>query len=326
MSVKSVTIQYIPVCQVLKKFFELPSVFEETMSYMEHLQNSKDGLISNIIQTPFWKNKILKNNLKNSTIPILVYFDDFEVGNPLGSYAGIHKLGAVYFSVATFPMIFQSQLENIFLALQFHSSDLKNHGSNAIFSRLINDLNEIEVNGININVNKNKHIIHFSVALILGDNLGIHTMLGFTESFSSTFCCRFCKCPKMTMQRLCKQDVSTLRNIKNYEDDLKTSNVSLTGVKTQSVWNNLRSFHVTENFVVDIMHDIFEGVGVLVIMKLIHQFIKIDIFFILETLNFKLKHFKFGREISNRPPLILEENLKNKRINMSASELVVSWQ
>ncbi|KAK4881647.1 hypothetical protein RN001_004966 [Aquatica leii] len=80
-------------------------------------------------------------------------------------------------------------------------------------------------------------------------------------------------------------------------------------------------FHIIENYVVYLMHDIFEGVGVFVIMNLLNQFILKDKYFTLDILNFKLKHFKFDSKISNRPPLITEDNLKKKKVNMSASEM-----
>lgn len=37
-----------------------------------------------------------------------------------------------------------------------------------------------------------KGTMYFELELILGDNLGLHTITGFVESFSSNFCCRIC--------------------------------------------------------------------------------------------------------------------------------------
>lgn len=42
-------------------------------------------------------------------LPLLIYFDDFEVDNPLGSHAGIHKLGGVYVSLPFLPPHYVSQ-------------------------------------------------------------------------------------------------------------------------------------------------------------------------------------------------------------------------
>jgi len=34
---------------------------------------------------------------------LCLYYDDAEMGNPLGSHSGVHKMGCVYYSVAAPP-------------------------------------------------------------------------------------------------------------------------------------------------------------------------------------------------------------------------------
>lgn len=46
----------------------------------------------------------------------------------------------------------------------------------------------------------------------------------------------------------------------NHPDDLKKNNYSETGNKEYCIWNNVKDFHVVENYTVDIMHYIYEGV------------------------------------------------------------------
>lgn len=78
--------------------------------------------IFNFIQSILWKTKILKNPNK-FLLPLLLYYDDFEVNDPLGSHAGNQKLGAVYISIPCLPSEIVSSLENIFLALIFKTDD-----------------------------------------------------------------------------------------------------------------------------------------------------------------------------------------------------------
>ncbi|KAF2892727.1 hypothetical protein ILUMI_13443 [Ignelater luminosus] len=146
-------------------------------------------------------------------------------------------------------------------------------------------------------------------------------MLGFTESFRAKCFCRFCKCPPSETQIQCTQSLNLLRNIQNYELDVEVKDVRLTGIKSPCVWNNINSFHVTTNLAVDIMHDIFEGVGNFDISLMLNQFINVDKVFTLSTLNSRIKYFKYGCEVKNKPPLISGEDLKNKNIKMSASEM-----
>jgi len=108
-----------------------------------------------------------------------------------------------------------------------------------------------------------KHIdyrVFFSLGLILCDNLGLHSILGFTESFVARFPCRFCKSPKLDCHNQVTQIDGMLRNKINYHEDISINNITLTGLKELCVFNQINSFHVTQNFAVDIMHDILEGV------------------------------------------------------------------
>lgn len=65
-------------------------------------------------------------------LPLFMFFDDYESGNALSSYAGINKLGAVYITVACLPPHLASSLENILLVLLFRSNDRKQFGNLAV--------------------------------------------------------------------------------------------------------------------------------------------------------------------------------------------------
>lgn len=102
-------------------------------------------------------------------LPIFLFFDDYEVGNPLGSHSGDHILGAVYISIPCLPPHLQSTLKCIFLALLFHSTDRQKFGNNVIFKPLIDELNFLREQGIDININHNyNRNIKFELGLILG--------------------------------------------------------------------------------------------------------------------------------------------------------------
>lgn len=309
--------QFIPLQKVLTNFFQLPFVLEKTLHNINMLKSS--SVFSNIIQGEFWEFKIEETS--DIVLPLFVYFDEFECGNPLGSHAGIHKVGAVYCSVPCIPQVYQARLENIFLCLLFHSSDLKEFGSISIFSKLIDELIFLESTGISVSTNTGSLRIKFSLALILGDNLGLNMLLGFTESFRSNYYCRFCKCSRDEMQQQEVQNDKLMRNINNYESDIEVNNVSLTGIKERCVWNNIPSFHVTKNFAVDIAHDIFEGVAGFDLSEILYRLVIVDKIFSIDTLNHRLKYFDYGKGNINKPPLITNDHLKKKKIKMSFAEM-----
>jgi len=54
-----------------------------------------------------------------------------------------------------------------------------------------------------------------------------------------------------------EEDLSFLRNLHNFSDDIARMNFQETGIYQESLLNQVTGFHVTQNFCIDIMHDIF---------------------------------------------------------------------
>lgn len=51
---------------------------------------------------------------------------------------------------------------------------------------------------------------------LIGDNLGLNTVLGFVSSFSANYLCRFCKEKKTSTHTSCVTKPNLLRNKENY--------------------------------------------------------------------------------------------------------------
>jgi len=102
--------------------------------------------------------------------------------------------------------------------------------------------------------------VHFVLGLLVGDNLGLNTILEFSESFSANYFCRFCKENKSVTQKASEENVLYLRNSENYTEDINTNDFKSTGIYEEPIFNKLISFHSTTNFSVDLMHDIFESI------------------------------------------------------------------
>ncbi|KAL4710284.1 hypothetical protein ACJJTC_003564 [Scirpophaga incertulas] len=309
MVMKNKKICVLPIKDNLRLFLESPGVYDTIIKYQTELSNEKD-VIRNVVQGKMWYDLHEKHR-----IPLIVYFDDLETGNPLGSHSGKNKIGVVYISVALIPPEYSSRLENIFLATLFYSNDRNLVGNKAIFESLIKDLNMLYDEGININVNESIKTVKFAVACVAGDNLGIHSVMGFHESFASSHYCRFCLLSKQECQLQLSSNDNAKRNLVNYEDDV----TKCRGLKEKCVWNEIKEFHVYKNLYCDVMHDFCEGIHrygmALVINKLIGEKI-----FTLEQLNQRIKYFDFNS--SNPPPLITKSHLQHGSIVFSASEMM----
>lgn len=280
-------------------------------------------VLNNVIQGSLLKGSSVYNTQNQvMKLPLFVYFDDYEVGNPLGSRAGVNKLGAVYVSIPCIPPEYLSSINHIFLTLLFYSSDRELFGNKAVFSILIREINFFVEEGITISYNNSTVRIFFYLCGILGDNLGLHSILGFTESFSASYCCRYCKAHKESIKRMTIENKDLLRTLDDYTTNINQP-LSETGIKEKCVWNEVAGFDVTRNVVVDIMHDMFEGVCNYTISRILNEFIAVDKFFTLDTLNFRVQIFGYvNYEISNKPPLITCELLKNYKFKMSAAEML----
>lgn len=228
-------------------------------------------------------------------------------------------MGAVYISVASIPVKYASLLENIFLTQLSFSADRTEFGNKSIFNKIIQELKYLETEGIEIQTSSGKKIhVYFTLLLILGDNLGLNSILGFHESFQSNYFCRFCKTHR-TEAKYQVVENEDLRNIENYNDDC--SSLSF-GIKEACIWHELSNFHVTNNLSCDLMHDFLEGVLRYNMAEIINYLIKMK-YFSLEQLNERIKYFKFlDIDTGNPIPSIISEHLKKKYLIMSASEML----
>lgn len=113
------------------------------------------------------------------------------------------------------------------------------------------------------------------------------------------------------------------RNVDNYAADVRRKNATLTGVHEECVFNRIPSFHVVDNWALDVCHDLQEGVDHYVMLLLIRQFVNIDKYFTIEMLNDRIQFFDYSCDNSNRPPEINPSRLQASydKLKMTASEM-----
>lgn len=149
----------------------MPGVFNTITSSIEKAKNSHE--ITYVVQGTL--SKEIKQKISGTVLPPIVYFDDFEINNTLGSHRSVHKIGAVYFAIACIPDEFASRLENIFLAQLHNAQDYDQSNNKQIFWKLIEQLMELETIGLLINVNGVQINVKFAMIIFLGDNLGLNS-------------------------------------------------------------------------------------------------------------------------------------------------------
>lgn len=319
-----ILVQMVDLVQQFETFFNNTNMFEDILEYLDKLNNCKDGCIYNFTQSAAWKEKLKVFGEEDDVLnlPLLTYFDDFECNNALGSHANKSgKIGGVYVMIPCMPDFMQAKLIQIFLGMIFLTKDRKiTNGNSRIFAPFVTMLNKLQTDGILVNNPKYKKVKLVS-SLIVGDNLGLNQILGFTEGFKANFFCRICKMGQKSCMEEIYQNPNILRNELNFAKDLKTNNSRLTGIKESSIFNEINNFHVADNVVGDLMHDWEEGICHYDLTRILRQFICEDNLLTVEDFNTRLKSHDFGLNSKNKPTEITLDMLFKDKLKCSATEM-----
>lgn len=321
LTLKNCTGQFIPMRAVLKKYLMLPNVYKSIIDYMARMKTIGNGKFASFVNGSLWTDLEAKFGGK-TVLPLTIYFDDLEINNPLGSHAGVNKIGVIYYKITSLPPEYASMKENILLASIHKAVDRKAVDGNnlkEVFKPILEELAFLEEQGIEIIANGCTKRVHFVTVIVSGDNLGLHMLFGLHESFSSNHYCRFCREHKTVMQTQTKENRKMLRTVENYSKDLNNFE---NGLKQECLFNALPSFHLVENLYADLMHDFAEGIDRYVIPAILNQLINVKSFLSLHLLNQRIKYFDYGCTVSNKniPPL-KESDLQKGHFICSASEM-----
>lgn len=304
------TLAYIPILltlQSLLKHSNITDMFKPSHSSSKRCYTDlRDGAF-------FKKHPLFSRD--TPTLQIQLFYDDFETCSPLGSKRGIHKLGAIYFTLRNFPPKYNSCLTNIHLCMLFHAQNVKKYGFSAILEPLVSDLKILETKGIDIPALGG--CINGSIVQVTGDNLGLHTLFGFVESFTARNCCRFCLTCREDFQRVFSEDHPDmiLRSKELHAGHCQFIQATpeqgnVFGVKGECLLNSLAYFHTIDNFAVDVMHDVLEGVAQLEVKLILKHIVEKSISF--KEINQRIQSFSYGyMERRNQPPAVKLDDLSN---------------
>lgn len=309
---------HIPLKHSLKLFLQIPGVFKQILRYTRSLLK-ETYLMTNIIQGELWLKKYAAKFANELVLPLFVFYDDIEVGNALGSHAGKNKFGAVYTTIGTLPPHISSRLDSIIFTALFHTADKKDSSNEKVFQKLIEELNFLNTEGIEINVDGVSYKVKFQLVLLVGDNAGLNSVMGFPEGFGAEFFCRICTLSKTEASITTTEQYDKLRDLQNYQNDVRENDH---GVKEECTFHKVEGYHLTENVSIDLMHDYLEGVLKYAINSLIETFIFDKKYFTLQQLNSKIENFHYGPlEQSNKPLSITESRAsEGKELKLSAME------
>ncbi|XP_077870141.1 uncharacterized protein LOC144363069 [Saccoglossus kowalevskii] len=277
------------------------------------------------------------NLLCDDDIPIILYYDEIDICNPLGSRSGIHKLGMFYYTIAKIDTKFRSKLETVQLLAIAYSENIKKYGLDAILEPFIHEL-RLFIQGCDFKLADNE-IIHLKGMLFgaLGDTPASHALGGFKESVGASFSkCRYCTCTSdnlgnFSVAHFQKRNLDThldhLAEIERANTDyLRNYLRTMYGINRRSILVDAPGFDVCTMLPQDIMHVVTEGVAQYELKEVLKEYILEQKLFSLSQLNSYLRNFHLPYfDVKNKPSEILQKTLDSddNRLRQSASQMHV---
>lgn len=319
---KEKTYQYVPILPLLSQLVNNRHI-QDTI-----LQNRRPFDVSSGYKSLHDGLFLRENNFlceDELRLPLILYIDDFEVCNPLGTSRKKHKVTAVYWVFADIPATLRSTLTSIYLAILCKADDVKQYGYPKVLEPLLQDLKSFEDNGVFIpSLGK---VIKGTVLAVVADNLGAHSIGGFVEGFSASHFCRFCIGERSQIQEHeVREGRFPPRTKSSHSMHVRAALSDLAeahhcGVKRQCpISDTLSYFHVTSGYPPDPLHDLLEGIVPLEIALCLAVFINKK-YFSLQELNHSIHQFPYKwADKTNSPQAVPLTFALRKNIGGNAHE------
>lgn len=257
--------QYVSILNTLSAVFSDDSFLDMYIDYNTNNHKCEDGIYLDLCCGKRFKELSVFD--APTSIQIQMGIDDFEVCCPLKSKVKIHKMTGIYFQIRNLPEKYRSRLNNIYLVALCKTENV-NHEKNdfeIIANLIVNELKALETDGIVVNkdLKMNGSLVH-----ILADNLGANTVSGFVKGFNAHYSCRFCVCDIDDRQIYTSEFPDKIRTLNMYNtliDKIMKHDISNPvtefGIVKPCAFNELQYFHILQNWTVDLMHYVQEGVA-----------------------------------------------------------------
>ncbi|XP_054929068.1 uncharacterized protein [Dermacentor andersoni] len=300
----------IPILDTIKAVATARNFFSEAELGISYSQGSDSMLLKDVTDGSYFREHCIFRNAKDQNLFILqLYFDEFEVCNPLGSKRGKHKVLGGYFTILNELPKTRSKLAEKYLVLLVKKSVVNKISLHQVVQLLLADIHHLEVHGVELS----RKTVKGSVLYVSGDNLSSHQFGGFRECFSSGPICRFCMATREEINGKWHENEFTLRTKEMHARHAQLTQTdkslsSVYGVSGESCMNALQSFDVVQGLPPDIMHDLFEGVIPFAMKHVISHLVTNNIL-TLDRLNQRLSSFSFqgADKKSKLPPFLIRQ-------------------
>ncbi len=331
LTIRKICFYYIPLVRSLEQLFSHPMILA---MFDKGPSQSKAGFVNDIIDGDILKSHPLFS-VRPNALQLILYTDEIELCNPLGSYASKNKLLMVYYTLGNINPKQRSKLAAIRLLAIAKSSDISQCGVDVILQRIQEDLNLL-YNGVNIKTAHGERTLYGAVVSLCGDTLAQHELTGFKEGVGFAFRkCRHCECSFEDMQvnfdaenfvkRSLDRHVRQCNEIERAATDFLRSSLKTTyGINRKSKLIDFPAFDLIRQTPQDIMHVILEGVAPLEV-KTVLKHLVLSGQLELDTFNSAILGYPYSTDVRDKPCPITVTTLSSNdnRLKQSAGQMLV---
>ena len=309
----------IPFLKNIEQLMSMP----EVLFWVKNSHKTLDGISRDICDGSFMQNVSIGNGALH--IEVVLYLDDIEIVNPIGTHVKKHKLTMFYFTLANIAPSFRSRYEAIQLLAIAKTVDVKKFGLKKLLSDFIAGINTLKT-GIQMSVRGQKLTVYGSLVMVLGDTPAAQWIGGFKEGVGfANHGCRTCNASATTMKYQFLAKHFQERDQEEHENRCaqlsqlsKTSSVYWSrcwGINERSCLLDIAGFNLSVSLVHDPMHILNEGIVIKEICCMLYYFVELKKYFTLSWLNDSMSSYTYSYlEQKDKP-----ETIKKKMIYLKES-------
>ena len=304
----------------------------EVKYYLDNDHFSPDDINEDICDGELFSNHPLYQAYPRA-LQILLYYDDLEMTNGLGSHITKHKCAMMYWTIANIPPYMRSKWSSLNLLGICKTSILIRHGLKPFLSDFISTLKDLGNEGITLTIQNENRQFRGTLIAVLGDHPASCFLAGLKQSPSfSHRPCKTCIISNRNMRQVTNSSALVERNQDLHRrrcNELEAMNKNnkkyfskMWGINFKSPLLEVPFFNLARNVTHDPMHTLWEGLLPYHIALFLQEAINAGAIS-LKWLNTSISKFQYSYlDSDNKPEIILKKHLEKLCLKQTAAAMV----
>lgn len=314
----------------LTKLISMPEVWH----WLTQSHRSRDGIMRDICDGSCMREMVAELGVNGIYLELILYMDEIEIVNPIGSHVKKHKVTMIYFTLANIPPEFRSKFEAIQLLAVVKSLDVKVFGLNNVLKDFIVSVNLLKDEGMLVTVHNSNVTIKGSLVIATADTPAAQYLGGFKEGVGfANKLCRTCNASKIEIKgkfidrdfrkRTSTEHVERLALMEEMSKNARAYWSKTWGINSRSPLLDIQNIDLAACLVHDPMHILNEGLLGKELCLMLYDFVKVRKYFSLSFLKNSLSSFSYSYlEEKDKPQIITIDELSNWKLKQTAAAMM----